>query len=76
MLIIGYDDTKQALLIQNSEGSNWGSTIGGEPPNAEGTDAGYIWMAYSTFTALAQGRAFYEEEPQREQVPILPTNAP
>ncbi|MBN9693755.1 MAG: hypothetical protein J0M24_26230 [Verrucomicrobia bacterium] len=76
MLIIGYDDTKQALLIQNSEGSNWGSTIGGEPPNAEGTDGGYIWMAYSTFTSLAQGRAFYEEESSQDPGLVFPTAGP
>lgn len=46
LLIIGYDDTKQALLIQNSQSTAWGS-------------AGYVWMAYPTFTALAQGQAFY-----------------
>lgn len=63
MLIIGYDDTKQAVLIQNSEGSGWGSTVDGNPPNAAGTDAGYVWMAYTTFTNLAQGTAFYQKEP-------------
>ena len=48
MLIIGYDDSIGALLIQNSEGRLWGS-------------AGYVWMAYSTFQFLAQGQAFYAE---------------
>jgi C1A family cysteine protease len=46
MLIIGYDDTRQALLIQNSQGTAWGSS-------------GYVWMAYATFQALAQGQAIY-----------------
>ena len=46
LLIIGYDDTQQALLIQNSQSTAWGSD-------------GYVWMAYATFTALAQGTAFY-----------------
>lgn len=46
MLIIGYDDTTQAVLIQNSFGSDWGSD-------------GYVWMAYQTFQALAQGTAVY-----------------
>ncbi len=64
MLIIGYDDTQGAILIQNSEGSNWGGTIDGSPPNAERTNAGYVWMAYETFTALAQGQAFFHVEPQ------------
>lgn len=49
MLIIGYDDTTQALLIQNSEGAVWG--IGGR-----------IWMAYSTFQFLAQGQAIFEKD--------------
>lgn len=59
MMIIGYDDGLQAVLIQNSEGSDWGGTFSGAPPNAGRTDAGYVWMAYCTFTALAQGRAFF-----------------
>jgi len=48
MLIIGYDDRLQngALLIQNSQGTAWGSN-------------GYIWMAYNTFQVLAQGHAYY-----------------
>jgi len=48
MLIIGYDDNLGggAFLIQNSFGSDWGSN-------------GFIWMAYETFTTLAQGAAFY-----------------
>ncbi len=49
MLIIGYDDTMQALLIQNSEGTVWG--IGGR-----------IWMAYSTFQFLLQGQAIFEKD--------------
>jgi len=48
MLIIGYDDTMGAYRIQNSEGTTWG-------------DHGYIWMAYATFEALAQGTAFFYE---------------
>lgn len=59
MMIIGYDDDLQAVLIQNSEGSDWGGTFTGVPPNEARTDAGYVWMAYCTFTALAQGRAFF-----------------
>ncbi|MBN8245853.1 MAG: C1 family peptidase [Verrucomicrobia bacterium] len=59
MLIIGYDDTRNAMLIQNSEGSDWGGTISGAPPGPEGTDAGYVWMDYTTFQRLAQGEAFY-----------------
>jgi len=46
MLIIGYDDDMQAVLIQNSQGTGWGS-------------AGYVWMAYKTFCTLAQGNAYY-----------------
>jgi hypothetical protein len=46
MLIIGYDDAKGALLIQNSWGTGWG-------------DKGLVWMAYDTFTALAQGTVLY-----------------
>jgi Papain family cysteine protease len=46
MLIIGYDDAIGAVLIQNSEGTAWGSD-------------GYVCMAYATFQALAQGQAAY-----------------
>ncbi len=51
MLIIGYDDNKGgdgvgAVLIQNSQGTAWGSE-------------GYVWMAYETFQALAEGDACY-----------------
>ena len=51
MMIIGYDDTMQAVLIQNSFGSEWGSQWNG--------NGGYVWMAYTTFQALAQGNAIY-----------------
>ena len=53
MLIIGYNDAYAgpdgpigAVCIQNSFGSDWGSD-------------GYVWMAYPTFQAMAQGTAFY-----------------
>lgn len=48
MLIVGYDDTmgSGAFCIQNSFGTKWGKD-------------GFIWMTYDTFTALAQGKAFY-----------------
>ena len=51
MLIVGYDDNKGsgAFYIQNSFGTGWGSN-------------GFIWMAYDTFTALAQGKAFYVKD--------------
>jgi len=53
MLIIGYNDAYQAsdgstigaVCIQNSFGTSWGSS-------------GYVWMAYQTFQAMAQGLAF------------------
>jgi hypothetical protein len=51
MMIIGYDDTAQAVLIQNSFGSSWGSQWNG--------NGGYVWIAYKTFQALAQGGAIY-----------------
>lgn len=51
MMIIGYDDTTQAVLIQNSFGPDWGSQWNGS--------GGYVWMTYQTFQALAQGTAFY-----------------
>ncbi len=56
MLIVGYDDTigTGAFHIQNSAGTEWGS-------------GGFIWMAYDTFTALAQGKAFHVEESLRNE---------
>jgi hypothetical protein len=52
MLIIGYNDAYQgpdgpigAVYIQNSFGAGWGAN-------------GYVWMAYPTFQAMAQGTAF------------------
>ncbi|AGB26929.1 cysteine protease (plasmid) [Mycobacterium sp. JS623] len=46
MLIIAYDNTKEAVLIQNSMGTSWGSD-------------GFMWMAYSTLQTTAQGLGFY-----------------
>ncbi|MBX9947020.1 MAG: hypothetical protein K2Y40_23310 [Reyranella sp.] len=53
MMIIGYDDTMNggAVLIQNSFGAGWGGSWNG--------NGGYIWMAYDTFQATAQGGAIY-----------------
>ena len=46
MLIIGYDEGIGAFHIQNSQGAGWGAD-------------GYVWMAYETFSALAERNAFY-----------------
>ena len=54
MMIIGYDDTMGtdgAVLIQNSFGSSWGGQWNG--------NGGYVWMAYSTFQAIAEGGGVY-----------------
>jgi C1A family cysteine protease len=59
MMIIGYDDmmgitpggARGAVLIQNSFGTSWGTEWNGS--------RGYVWMAYTTLLALAQGTAFY-----------------
>ena len=51
MLIIGYDDSQGAILIQNSFGMDWGATWNGR--------GGYIWMTYDLFQFLAQGQAQY-----------------
>lgn len=37
MLMVGYDDTRQAFLVKNSWGANWGS-------------GGYVWMSYDFVT--------------------------
>jgi hypothetical protein len=51
MMIVAYDDNvgPGAFYIQNSFGTAWGTN-------------GFIWMAYDTFTQLAQGKAFYIKE--------------
>jgi len=46
MLIIGYDQQKQAFYIQNSESTAWGLD-------------GYVWMAYQTFQNLAEAAAAF-----------------
>ena len=51
MLIIGYDDTQNAILIQNSFGPNWGCQWNG--------GGGYVWMGYELFQYLSQGQAMY-----------------
>lgn len=40
VLIVGWDDTKQAWLIKNSWGPYWGETCG------LGTERGYMWIRY------------------------------
>jgi C1A family cysteine protease len=42
MVIVGYDDTKQAFRVQNSWAADWG-------------DKGFVWIAYDTFKADAEG---------------------
>jgi C1A family cysteine protease len=51
MLIIGYDDTRKAILIQNSFGPSWGCEWNGS--------GGYVWMNYELFQYLSQGQAMY-----------------
>jgi hypothetical protein len=54
MLIVAYDDAYAenagAVRIQNSWGTRWG-------------DKGFVWMAYDTLEALAQGYGVYLPEP-------------
>ncbi len=40
--LIGWDDTKNAWIIKNSWGPNWGETCG------YGTERGYMWIAYNS----------------------------
>jgi len=51
MMIIGYDDTMEAVLIQNSFGTSWGTQWNGS--------GGYVWMSYTTFQATMQGGGLY-----------------
>lgn len=45
MLIVGYDDARGALRVQNSWGDDWG-------------DRGYIWLSYDTFLRTEQKSVF------------------
>lgn len=58
MMIIGYDDTMGAVLIQNSFGSAWGGQWNG--------NGGYIWMSYATFQATLQGGGAYITQMQSQ----------
>jgi hypothetical protein len=40
LIIVGYDDSKNAYRVQNSWGTSWG-------------DAGYLWIDYSVFATRA-----------------------
>lgn len=42
VLLIGWDDAKQAWLMKNSWGTVWGDTCG------YGTERGYCWIAYNS----------------------------
>jgi len=46
MVLLGYDDSKEAVYIQNSFGPGWGA-------------GGRAWIAYDTFQKLAKGSALY-----------------
>ena len=45
----GPDGSIGAVYVQNSFGAAWGTN-------------GYVWMAYRTFQAMAEGTAFYITE--------------
>jgi cathepsin L len=49
--LIGWDDTKQAWLIKNSWGTDWGDTCG------YGTERGYMWISY-TSNSIGYGAAW------------------
>lgn len=49
--LIGWDDTKQAWLIKNSWGTDWGDTCG------YGTERGYMWISY-TSNSIGHGAAW------------------
>lgn len=48
VVAVGYDDKKQAFLVRNSWGTNWGSK-------------GHFWMPYAFFTSSYVGSYFYGE---------------
>jgi hypothetical protein len=50
MLIVGYDDARKAVRIQNSWGKKWG-------------EKGFVWMAYDALEKLAQGTGVYIPDP-------------
>ncbi len=42
VVLIGWDDTKQAWLMRNSWGTSWGDTCG------YGAEKGYMWISYNS----------------------------
>jgi hypothetical protein len=61
MSLVGYDDSLGAYRIMNSWGTAWG-------------DSGFLWMAYSTFEALAFEA--YSLEPSGDRDPPDPDPGP
>ena len=41
MLVVGYDDDRQAFRVMNSWGDNWG-------------DAGFVWLAYAAYVDMSK----------------------
>lgn len=58
MAIVGYDDTKQAWLAQNSWGPNWGCN-------------GQIWIDYNFLTTLTLGAYWMTTRVDKNPYPIL-----
>jgi hypothetical protein len=61
MSLVGYDDALSAYRVMNSWGTAWG-------------DSGFLWMAYSTFEALAFEA--YSLEPTGDRDPPDPEPGP
>jgi hypothetical protein len=61
MSLVGYDDARGAYRVMNSWGTGWG-------------DSGFLWMAYSTFEALAFEA--YSLEPTGDRDPPDPEPGP
>lgn len=60
--IIGWDDAKNAWLIKNSWGTDWGETSG------HGTERGYMWIDYGA-NEIGAGSMWVEARSQAYRLP-------
>ena len=66
VLLIGWDDTRNAWLIKNSWGTGWGSNAG----RGTATDRGYMWIGYSS-NNIGLGAAWVRAKHRAYKVPDL-----
>jgi hypothetical protein len=63
MILVGYDDAKQAFKVMNSWGSKWG-------------DRGYGWISYRAFGAGTHSAFTADGSPSPQPVPVTQVQPP